>query len=131
MCPGYNPGTRIRVFTGLINRASAACLTVRLEIGGPGRDRTGDLFHAMEARSQLRHRPTIGNARQIGIEGTTDFIFAHIRRIVNANTLQTTKGTKDHEENLEAFKLRVTSSPWWLKLFEILLFLSTGLFCHN
>ena len=29
-------------------------------IGGPGRDRTDDLFHAMEARSQLRHRPTIG-----------------------------------------------------------------------
>jgi hypothetical protein len=28
------------------------------EIGGPGRDRTDDLFHAMEARSQLRHRPT-------------------------------------------------------------------------
>ena len=26
--------------------------------GGPGRDRTDDLFHAMEARSQLRHRPT-------------------------------------------------------------------------
>ena len=25
--------------------------------GGPGRDRTDDLFHAMEARSQLRHRP--------------------------------------------------------------------------
>src|SRR6266850_1200299 len=24
-----------------------------------GWDRTGDLFHAMEARSQLRHRPTI------------------------------------------------------------------------
>jgi hypothetical protein len=29
-------------------------------IGGPGRDRTDDLFHAMEARSQLRHRPTGG-----------------------------------------------------------------------
>jgi hypothetical protein len=29
-------------------------------IGGPGRDRTDDLFHAMEARSQLRHRPTWG-----------------------------------------------------------------------
>ena len=29
-------------------------------IGGPDRDRTGDLFHAMEARSQLRHRPTPG-----------------------------------------------------------------------
>jgi hypothetical protein len=26
-------------------------------IGGPGRVRTVDLFHAMEARSQLRHRP--------------------------------------------------------------------------
>ena len=42
-------------------------------VGGPGRDRTDDLFHAMEARSQLRHRPTIedekAKARQIGIEG--------------------------------------------------------------
>src|SRR5262249_47228250 len=28
------------------------------KVGGPGRDRTDDLFHAMEARSQLRHRPT-------------------------------------------------------------------------
>jgi hypothetical protein len=26
--------------------------------GGPGEIRTHDLFHAMEARSQLRHRPT-------------------------------------------------------------------------
>jgi hypothetical protein len=34
-------------------------------IGGPDRDRTDDLFHAMEARSQLRHRPT---------KGTTSFI---------------------------------------------------------
>src|SRR5262244_3618632 len=31
-----------------------------IEDGGPGRDRTDDLFHAMEARSQLRHRPTVG-----------------------------------------------------------------------
>ena len=38
------------------------------KIGGPGRDRTDDLFHAMEARSQLRHRPTLE-------EGTTSFIF--------------------------------------------------------
>ena len=30
--------------------------------GGPDRDRTDDLFHAMEARSQLRHRPTLGDA---------------------------------------------------------------------
>jgi hypothetical protein len=28
-------------------------------LGGPDRDRTDDLFHAMEARSQLRHRPTL------------------------------------------------------------------------
>jgi hypothetical protein len=35
---------------------SAAKLLKRF--GGPGRDRTDDLFHAMEARSQLRHRPT-------------------------------------------------------------------------
>ena len=28
-------------------------------VGGPDRDRTDDLFHAMEARSQLRHRPTL------------------------------------------------------------------------
>jgi hypothetical protein len=32
-------------------------------IGGPDRDRTDDLFHAMEARSQLRHRPTFSLAR--------------------------------------------------------------------
>jgi hypothetical protein len=42
--------------------------------------RTDDLFHAMEARSQLRHSPTIedkkAHARQIGIEASTEFIFA-------------------------------------------------------
>src|ERR1035437_3230049 len=32
--------------------------------GGPGRVRTVDLFHAMEARSQLRHRPTFAADRQ-------------------------------------------------------------------
>jgi hypothetical protein len=32
----------------------------KVGFGGPGRDRTDDLFHAMEARSQLRHRPTGG-----------------------------------------------------------------------
>ena len=29
--------------------------------GGPGEIRTHDLFHAMEARSQLRHRPGVRN----------------------------------------------------------------------
>jgi hypothetical protein len=27
-------------------------------VGGPDRDRTGDLMNAIHARSQLRHRPT-------------------------------------------------------------------------
>ena len=34
-------------------------------IGGPDRDRTDDLFHAMEARSQLRHRPTYPSRVQL------------------------------------------------------------------
>lgn len=33
------------------------------DLGGPGRVRTGDLIHAMDARSQLRHRPTWGRYR--------------------------------------------------------------------
>ena len=37
-------------------RGEAKCLK---RFGGPDRDRTDDLFHAMEARSQLRHRPTL------------------------------------------------------------------------
>jgi hypothetical protein len=37
-------------------------------IGGPDRDRTDDLFHAMEARSQLRHRPTKGRTSFILLE---------------------------------------------------------------
>ena len=32
---------------------------LRRGFGGPERVRTVDLFHAMEARSQLRHRPTL------------------------------------------------------------------------
>src|SRR5215468_11487143 len=41
------------------NRHSAQKRTARrVRNGGPGRVRTDDLFHAMEARSQLRHRPT-------------------------------------------------------------------------
>lgn len=41
------------------------------KFGGPGRDRTDDLFHAMEARSQLRHRPTLAKKA-----GTTTSILA-------------------------------------------------------
>src|SRR5579862_9246859 len=39
--------------------ASGICLICKGLFGGPDRDRTDDLFHAMEARSQLRHRPTV------------------------------------------------------------------------
>ncbi len=37
-------------------------------IGGPGEIRTHDLFHAMEARSQLRHRPTLCPAQAIACD---------------------------------------------------------------
>jgi hypothetical protein len=42
-------------------------------IGGPGRDRTDDLFHAMEARSQLRHRPTRGGKTHLTINEPFSF----------------------------------------------------------
>jgi len=49
-------GTKVLQFAAKgEERRSSKCLN---RIGGPGRDRTDDLFHAMEARSQLRHRPT-------------------------------------------------------------------------
>src|SRR5579885_2947277 len=38
-----------------------------MSTGGPDRDRTDDLFHAMEARSQLRHRPTSSRGCNIPI----------------------------------------------------------------
>jgi hypothetical protein len=51
--------------------------------GGPGRDRTDDLFHAMEARSQLRHRPTCEDTTLLVLG--TSFILADSRKIVNAS----------------------------------------------
>jgi hypothetical protein len=39
-------------------RSESSCNCMK-RFGGPGRVRTVDLFHAMEARSQLRHRPTL------------------------------------------------------------------------
>ena len=44
----------------------AATRGIDWEFGGPGRDRTDDLFHAMEARSQLRHRPTLERPGGLG-----------------------------------------------------------------
>ena len=31
----------------------------RAKVGGPDRDRTGDLLNAIQARSQLRYRPSV------------------------------------------------------------------------
>jgi|GEM_PF-4551923 hypothetical protein len=50
----------------------------------------------MEARSQLRHRPTIEDEKpkpdEIGIEGSTGIIFAHITGIVNARPMRFWRG---------------------------------------
>ncbi len=43
-------------------------------IGGPDRDRTDDLFHAMEARSQLRHRPTHDGDNSLILAATSQFV---------------------------------------------------------
>jgi hypothetical protein len=45
------------------HRLIRRCWHERREFGGPGRDRTDDLFHAVEARSQLCHRPTIADEK--------------------------------------------------------------------
>jgi hypothetical protein len=52
---------------GKISDAAKYLLAKEL-FGGPDRDRTDDLFHAMEARSQLRHRPTKGGTSFILLE---------------------------------------------------------------
>jgi hypothetical protein len=70
----------------------------------------------MEARSQLRHRPTIeakNRARSFRDRGKVLnpcwIIFAHISGIVNARS----KETKVREENSTADYLRETSCPSW------------------
>jgi hypothetical protein len=67
-----------------VNSASVDWYDSR-ETGGPGRDRTDDLFHAMEARSQLRHRPTCGDTTVV--LRMTSIILAECGEIVNANRL--------------------------------------------
>ena len=47
---GWTP--RVRIFMAEARKSLRG-------FGGPERVRTVDLFHAMEARSQLRHRPTL------------------------------------------------------------------------
>ena len=67
--------------------------------GGPDRDRTGDLFHAMEARSQLRHRPT---------KGRTSFILLeHAKYVKRYPTLPSSRRTHSRRIGLRA------SLPWF------------------
>ena len=40
-----------------------------LGFGGPDRDRTGDLLNAIQARSQLRYRPTLERTSNISPAG--------------------------------------------------------------
>ena len=42
----------------------------KLEVGGPDRDRTGDLMNAIHARSQLRHWPTLESIYRSTSDGT-------------------------------------------------------------
>jgi len=53
------PQGKLKFATKLLPNCSWGVRYVVGIIGGPDRDRTDDLFHAMEARSQLRHRPTV------------------------------------------------------------------------
>src|ERR1017187_10811311 len=48
--------------------------------GGPGRVRTVDLFHAMEARSQLRHRPIFAADRQVPDRETRSLAGTRLRK---------------------------------------------------
>src|ERR1700685_4382529 len=73
------------------------------EFGGPGRDRTDDLFHAMEARSQLRHRPTYRHKK---LEVGTTFILAQSVGIVNARRV----GGSSHPRSRIA-RLRCATPP--------------------
>jgi hypothetical protein len=71
-------------------------------IGGPGRVRTDDLFHAMEARSQLRHRPT--EEEPIDPEkndGPNITILAYPLRLVKPCAIETKLSPREFYENFE------------------------------
>ena len=58
---GHYAGSRPTAADHETKKSAAQIVILKLlgKFGGPGRDRTDDLFHAMEARSQLRHRPIV------------------------------------------------------------------------
>ena len=56
--PPSRSALRWATFAGLANRSSRYGCHARAKGGGPDRDRTGDLLNAIQARSQLRYRPT-------------------------------------------------------------------------
>src|SRR6266481_6815771 len=55
----FSGGTIDPICPFLPPRVFVKCPAIRKMVGRGGGDRTDDLFHAMEARSPLRHRPTI------------------------------------------------------------------------
>ena len=67
-CPGIKPvlqpymGTITTQFSVIYENLTKIVKRTGAKNGGPGGIRTLDLLHAMEARSQLRHRPTQGFA---------------------------------------------------------------------
>jgi hypothetical protein len=95
--------------------------------GGPGRDRTDDLFHAMEARSQLRHRPTIEAEKPkpdaSGSEGSTEVIFAHIAGIVNEGRSEVELRSTDSRGRLPPPGMMLATADSFVYFHK--------LFCHN
>ena len=83
-CPWMSSNSATRPWTISTEKASTyagSCMLLNHPgwcFGGPDRDRTGDLFHAMEARSQLRHRPTFGK----------DFSYSHGYGALSQSSLQ-------------------------------------------
>src|ERR1700687_1993041 len=81
-------------------------LSCRGKFGGPGRDRTDDLFHAMEARSQLRHRPTRVTGRLLSFNSR-----------LASPPRQTRLSPQRHTKERLTKSLRHTSCPWWFRVF--------------
>jgi hypothetical protein len=89
-------------------------------IGGPGRDRTDDLFHAMEARSQLRHRPTLEGI--LIVVDTMRFVKPTRYRAVAWQLL----GALLHRPPDMPVKLRTLFFPRSFPALLFILFLATG-----
>ena len=76
--------------------------------GGPDRDRTDDLFHAMEARSQLRHRPTASTITGLGrkVNGPPFWASPSPLSRSNANVRRARSSRADHGPSSPGPKMR-------------------------